>query len=64
MNGTKLIEARLRKGWSQEKMAEMLEVGLATVQRWEHGESEPCGYNRQRLCEVLGLTLVVSPGRN
>ncbi len=56
MNTTKLLEARKRKGWSQEKLAEEARVSTLSIQRWEHGKCKPQGDNLERLCEALGLT--------
>jgi len=54
------IVRRERKlgGWSQEDLAEKLEVDVKTVRRWENGQSLPQPYTQRKLSEVLGMTLV------
>lgn len=37
------------RGWTLEKLAEMLGVTLQTVWRWEHGKSEPSKLAKQAL---------------
>ncbi len=54
----KLIQARLRKGWTQEEACE--QVGVPNVRSWQRWETEgvvPSPYFRKRLCEVFGLSL-------
>lgn len=54
----KLIQARLRKGWTQEEACE--QVGVPNVRSWQRRETEgvvPSPYFRKRLCEVFGLSL-------
>ena len=48
-------EARLHKGWSQERAA--AEVGTSRIHwiRWEKGLHKPAGRLAARLIEVLGL---------
>jgi transcriptional regulator with XRE-family HTH domain len=52
----KLIEARERRGWSQEALAERCNVDVATIRRWEHGEASPRGCNKWKLMEALGVS--------
>jgi tetratricopeptide (TPR) repeat protein/transcriptional regulator with XRE-family HTH domain len=49
---SKLIEARERRGWTQEVAAQHLGIDRATLQRWEYGQSRPRGYSKKRLCDV------------
>jgi transcriptional regulator with XRE-family HTH domain len=51
-----LRQQRLRKGWSQENLAEKLGVSKVTIHRWECGETRPVPFHRRRLCEILGVT--------
>lgn len=51
-----LVEARRRKGWSQEDLAEKLEVRRSTVSEWERGVTSPYPTHIQRLCEVFSMT--------
>ena len=48
-----LLNARKRKGLSQEKLAEMLHVSRQAVSKWETGESTPDMDNLIRLREAL-----------
>ena len=52
-----LLNARKRKGLSQEKLAEMLHVSRQAVSKWETGESMPDMDNLIRLREALGISL-------
>lgn len=52
-----LLNARKRKGLSQEKLAEMLHVSRQAVSKWETGESTPDMDNLIRLREALGISL-------
>jgi transcriptional regulator with XRE-family HTH domain len=49
-------EARKRAGYTQEQLAEKLNVELTTVGRWERGKSEPQPWMRPRLAKALGLS--------
>jgi putative transcriptional regulator len=50
----KLRVERLRRGWSQEQMAERLQVSRITINRWEQGHYVPSRYHVRRLCKLLG----------
>ena len=56
MDGAKLMKARLRKGLTQEELAEAMHVGVSSIRRWEKGECIPQPIHRQKLCDVLDLT--------
>ena len=52
----------LRRGWSQQKLADELGIAVVTVNRWERGKQQPTGYYRLKLstlfeksAEELGL---------
>jgi transcriptional regulator with XRE-family HTH domain/tetratricopeptide (TPR) repeat protein len=51
-----LVEARMRKGWSQEDLAAKMEVRRSTVSEWERGVKAPYPTHVQRLCEIFGMT--------
>ncbi|MFC1833239.1 helix-turn-helix domain-containing protein [Thermodesulfobacteriota bacterium] len=34
---------RAKRGLSQQRLASILNVGIATVSRWEHGQKKPSG---------------------
>jgi transcriptional regulator with XRE-family HTH domain/energy-coupling factor transporter ATP-binding protein EcfA2 len=57
-----LRQAREQRGWSQERLAQELEVSPQTVSRWECGTAFPYPHYREQLCllfeksvEELGL---------
>ncbi len=55
MDGSEIKRRREAKGWTQQKLATVLRVGVRTVSGWERGESVP----RSRmgmLEEVFGVT--------
>lgn len=47
---------RIKKGFSQELLAEDAGIGLRTVQRIESGQAEPRGDTLKRIAGALGLT--------
>ena len=51
-----LVEARQRRGWSQEDLAAKLEVHRNTVSEWERGVKAPYPAHVQRLCEIYGMS--------
>lgn len=53
--GAKLKDARTRKGFSQEELAERSQVNLRTIQRIENNQNEPRGKTLNLLCEVLEI---------
>ncbi|MGI5191179.1 helix-turn-helix domain-containing protein [Promicromonospora sp. CA-289599] len=53
---TRLSDARIAAGYSQEALAEQLGVERTTVQRWESGASTPRPFQRANLATALGLT--------
>ncbi|MDT0345880.1 helix-turn-helix domain-containing protein [Streptomyces litchfieldiae] len=50
--------ARRRKarGFTQESIAQALDVDRTTVQRWERGTGDPQPWQRPRIAELLGIT--------
>ena len=56
MKRASLMEARLKKCWSQEEAAEAIGIDHLTLYRWEAGKSTPRGYNLRKLCEVYDMT--------
>ena len=50
--GERLKKARLKKGYTQEKLAELLNVSIAYLSRIETGKAQ---INLKRLSEVCGL---------
>lgn len=51
------IRRRRAAGFSQEGLAERLQVDRTTVARWERGKAEPHPYTRARLAEALGTSV-------
>ncbi len=49
----RLREERLRRGWSQQKLADELGIAVVTVNRWERGKQQPTGYYRLRLSALF-----------
>jgi transcriptional regulator with XRE-family HTH domain/DNA polymerase III delta prime subunit len=59
-----LRSAREERGWTQSDLAELLDVSLESVRKWERGTRFPSAKLRKRLCELfektseqLGLTV-------
>lgn len=52
----KLIRLRKARGFSQEELAEKLEVSRQAVSRWELGSTLPDIPNLVQLCELFGVT--------
>jgi transcriptional regulator with XRE-family HTH domain len=51
----KLIEARKRKGLSQDAVAGLLGVTRRTYCQWELGNAEPYAYNIGQICDFFGV---------
>ena len=51
--GRKIAELRLKKGWTQPYLAEMLDCSWRQIQYWESGRN-PNAYNLFKLSHVLG----------
>lgn len=55
--GEKISELRKRAGFSQEKLAELLDVSRQAVTKWESGKGNPDTENLIRLSEIFGVSL-------
>jgi transcriptional regulator with XRE-family HTH domain len=53
----KLAERRRAVGYTQEQLAEVLDVERSTVVRWEAGETTPQPWHRPKLAEALAVSL-------
>jgi uncharacterized membrane protein len=60
--GQSLKHEREKRGWSQARLAELIDTDAGNVSRWERGFSSPSPYFREKLCklydknaEVLGF---------
>jgi transcriptional regulator with XRE-family HTH domain len=56
MNPHLLRAERLKRGWTQAKVAEVLGVDSKTVGRWERGKGIPYPYFREQICLLFGKT--------
>ena len=52
----KIIELRKKNGWSQEELAERLNVTRQSVSKWESAQSTPDLDKILKLAEVFGVT--------
>lgn len=53
---SRIKELRIRKGISQEELAEESGLNLRTIQRIENGETEPVGNSVKKIANVLEVT--------
>ncbi|MBR6473785.1 MAG: helix-turn-helix transcriptional regulator [Firmicutes bacterium] len=52
----KIIELRKRNGWSQEELAEMLDVSRQSISKWEGAQSIPDMNRIIRMSEIFGVS--------
>ena len=52
----KIIEMRKKNGWSQEELADQLEVSRQSVSKWESAQSVPDMNKILRLSELFGVS--------
>jgi DNA-binding XRE family transcriptional regulator/tetratricopeptide (TPR) repeat protein len=50
----KLKQERERRGWSQQKLAELVGTSFENISRWERGITSPQPHFREKLCELFG----------
>jgi DNA-binding transcriptional regulator YiaG len=55
--GGKLHDARKRRGHKQEHIAELLNVDVSTISRWERGDQEPSEQHRPRILAYIDQEL-------
>ena len=53
---SRLHDARLERGWSQQHLAKLVGTTFVNISRWENGSNFPIPYFRQKLCEIFGKT--------
>lgn len=53
MYGDRLRQLRLREGYSQEALADMLNIGNKQIWRYEKGETKPDGETVARIAQIL-----------
>jgi transcriptional regulator with XRE-family HTH domain len=49
----KVKELRKRRGWTQEELAQEIDVSLSTIQRWERQGGEPTRLARRELAKFF-----------
>src|SRR5437588_10296872 len=54
--GQRLRYERKLRGWTRDKLAEMMDVYRSYIGKWEREEVFPFPFYRQRLCELFGKT--------
>ncbi len=52
----KIIDLRKKNGWSQEELADMLDVSRQSVSKWESAQSVPDMQRLIRMSEIFGVT--------
>ena len=52
----KLVKLRKTNGWSQEDLAEKLNVSRQAISRWESGTAQPDAFNVLNLSKLFGVT--------
>ena len=55
--GERIKEQRIKKGFSQEKIAELVGTSRQAVTKWETGQSIPCMENLMTLAEIFDISL-------
>jgi DNA-binding transcriptional regulator YiaG len=58
--GEKLHDVRKRRGHKQEHIAELLNVDVSTISRWERGDQEPSEQHRPKILEYIAQELDTS----
>ena len=53
----RLVDERLKRGWSQPKLAEMVPVRGASIWKWEAGRAVPRFHHMVRLAEIFDIAL-------
>ncbi len=57
IDGKKICEVRKLKGLTQEKLADLANINLRTIQRIENNNCEPHGNTINSICEVLEIKI-------
>ena len=52
----KIIRLRRKNGWSQEELAEKMNVSRQAVSKWESGASDPSTSNLLALAKLYGIS--------
>lgn len=51
-----LRDIRIAHGMTKAELANLLDVHVSNVARWESGKRRICAKHRKKLCQVLGCT--------
>lgn len=52
----KIKEARIKKGWTQDRIAEEMETTQAMIWRYESGRTQMTAAVLKRYCEILNVS--------
>ena len=63
LNGNRLREIRLSRGFTQEELSEFLDIGIRQIHRYESGETDPSGDVVSKIATLLGVTTDYLLGR-
>ena len=50
----RLAEARTKRKWSQQEVADLIGTTYVNISRWERGITRPNPYFRRKLCALFG----------
>ncbi len=57
MRNNFLREARVKRAWTQQELANKLEIGETTVRSWERGYRTPSPSMCSHLCDLFSMTV-------
>lgn len=55
--GRRIRQLRLKKGYTQEELAKLVDAGKSSVSNWENGVELPTGWRLLQLLNVLELSI-------
>ena len=55
--GEKIAQLRRKNGWSQEELADKMEISRQAVSKWESGQTMPDLERILRLSSLFGVTI-------
>ena len=55
--GNRLKLARLARGYTQEQMSKLVDIGQSAYAKWENGRTEPNFENLVKLADLLEVSL-------
>ena len=62
--GERLKNARESRGWTQDQLADRINVTRYTISNWERDVSEPCFHELQQLSALFSCNFLVDFGGN